>query len=71
MADSRVIKKATIVPEGQQNTIHVEYTNGEKGILFSYYPDQMTFISAEFVGISNDDAQVLFKKRDDLFHTGV
>lgn len=71
MADKRVIKEARIVPDLNQRTVYVVYTDGSEDILFAYYPDQMTFISAEFIGLTNEQAQNLFKKRDDLFHAGV
>ena len=44
--------------------VQVEYADGTKETLFSYYPDELSFSSNEFIGLTRDEAHALRHKKD-------
>lgn len=47
--------------------VHVTYENGDKEMLFSYYPDEISFSSNEFIGLTRDQALSLRHGKDVRF----
>ena len=46
------------------------YDDGSTGVLFSFYPDEISFTSREFVGLTEDEARHLkFKKDNDYLRS--
>lgn len=48
----------------QMPTVTVELDNGETVELFSYYPDELSFSPAEFIGLTVDQARQLKFDKD-------
>ena len=47
-----------------ENYVDVEYENGDKETIFSYFPDELAFSSDEFTNLTKDEALKLFHKKD-------
>jgi hypothetical protein len=47
--------------------VRVHFNNGEEKILFEFYPDEISFTEAEFIGLTEDSAQRLKFDRDKRF----
>ena len=43
------------------------FDDGKRKALFSYYPDEISFTSEEFVGLTEDEARQLFGRKDRAF----
>lgn len=48
-------------------TVKVKYNDGDEETLFSFYPDEISFTSNEFIGLTRDEAGQLRHKRDVAF----
>jgi hypothetical protein len=44
--------------------VKVQLSNGEEKILFSFYPDEISFEESEFVGLTEESAQRLKFEKD-------
>ncbi len=44
--------------------VWVTYEDGEEEMLFSYYPDEISFEKDEFVGLTREQAFHLYHKKD-------
>jgi hypothetical protein len=69
MSDNNTIMKARITPLPKalcdpMPEVWVTLENGEEEKLFSYYPDEISFVSAEFIGLTVKEAQHLKFRRD-------
>ena len=71
-----VIKKCNIgpfpkpMPEGMFNqmpSVNVTLTNGETLNLFEYYPDEISFVESEFIGLTVAEAENLLTRKDVQF----
>ena len=47
-----------------QNEVYVTYYNDKTEKIFSYYADELTFSSEEFLGLTKEQALNLFHKKD-------
>jgi hypothetical protein len=47
--------------------VHVTYEDGTKEFLFSYYPDEVSFNSKEFIGLTRSDAFRLHLTKDKAY----
>jgi len=45
-------------------TVTVTFADGEIKELFSFYPDEISFTESEFIGLTEDEARELRRKRD-------
>jgi len=55
------------MPEGmfdQMPTVRVTLSNGETMKLFEYYPDEITFVESEFIGLTVAEAENLLTRKD-------
>jgi len=55
------------MPEGMFDPmpqVHVTTEDGKEQMLFEYYPDEISFKSDEFVGLTLDEARTLKGKKD-------
>ena len=55
------------MPEGmfdQMPTVRVTLSNGETMKLFEYYPDEITFVESEFIGLTVAEAESLLFQKD-------
>jgi len=55
------------MPEGmfdQMPTVTVKLSNGETLNLFEYYPDEISFVEAEFIGLTVAEAESLLTRKD-------
>ena len=43
------------------------FDDGRQKVLFSYYPDEISFTPEEFVGLTEDEARQLFGRKDREF----
>jgi hypothetical protein len=68
-----VIVKCTIGPYPRPMTegmfdpmpeVKVQFNNGEEKTLFSYYPDELSFIESEFIGLNEESARRLKFEKD-------
>ena len=58
------------MPEGmfdQMPTVRVTLSNGETMKLFEYYPDEITFVESEFIGLTVAEAKNLLTRKDVQF----
>ena len=72
MTDTRRIEDASIspLPKGlfdPMPTVNVILEDGTEVELFSYYPDEISFVASEFVGLTLDEARNLKFKKDKAF----
>jgi len=44
--------------------VKVQLSNGEEKILFSYYPDEISFEESEFIGLTEESARRLKFEKD-------
>jgi hypothetical protein len=47
--------------------VHVTYEDRTKEMLFSYYPDEISFNSKEFLGLTRSEALALRHKKDKAY----
>ncbi|OQC12392.1 MAG: hypothetical protein BWX72_01939 [Firmicutes bacterium ADurb.Bin080] len=68
-----IIKKCAIgpfprpMPEGmfdQMPSVTVTLSNGETLKLFEYYPDEISFVESEFIGLTIEEAENLLTQKD-------
>jgi len=55
------------MPEGmfdQMPTVRVTLSDGETMKLFEYYPDEITFVESEFIGLTVAEAESLLFQKD-------
>ena len=55
------------MPEGmfdQMPTVTVTLSNGETLNLFEYYPDEISFVESEFIGLTIAEAESLLTRKD-------
>ena len=74
MIDSEpIISKCAIgpfprpMPEGmfdQMPSVTVTLSNGETLKLFEYYPDEISFVESEFIGLTIAEAESLLTRKD-------
>ena len=74
MIDSEpIISKCAIgpfprpMPEGmfdQMPSVTVTLSNGETLKLFEYYPDEISFVESEFIGLTVEEAENLLTQKD-------
>ncbi len=58
------------MPEGmfdQMPSVTVTLSNGETIILFEYFPDEISFVESEFIGLTVAEAESLLTKKDVKF----
>ncbi len=60
----RKIKLCEITELGYTNEVDVMYDDGSVEMIFRYYPDELTFDEHEFIGLTKEGAQELFRLRD-------
>ncbi len=65
----RIIRSARITPMPKSlldpvPEVHVTFGDGEEKLLFSYYPDEISFHPSEFVGLTEQQARDLRRKKD-------
>ena len=67
------IKSVTItamprpMPEGMFDPtpeVIATFEDGFTKTLFSFYPDEISFVSSEFIGLSEEEAYDLFQRKD-------
>jgi hypothetical protein len=46
------------------------FTDGTVRRLFSYFPDEISFLPQEFVGMTEDEARALKSKKDSIYLKG-
>ena len=49
---------------GFKNEVDVMFDDGSVEILFMYYPDELTFHEHDFIGLTKDEAMMLFHQKD-------
>jgi len=49
--------------------VHVTYEDGSEEMLFNYYPDEIFFDPKEFVGLTREDAFLLYQVKDRAYLT--
>jgi beta-lactam-binding protein with PASTA domain len=55
------------MPEGmfdQMPSVNVTLSNGESLKLFEYYPDEISFVESEFIGLTVAEAENLLTQKD-------
>lgn len=58
------------MPEGMCDpmpTVSVKFDDGRKADLFTFYPDELTFAEAEFIGLTEVAARDLHRQKDAEF----
>ena len=56
-----------LMPEGmfdQMPSVTVTLSNGETLKLFEYYPDEISFVESEFIGLTVEEAENLITQKD-------
>jgi hypothetical protein len=53
-----------ITKVGFKNEVDAMFDDGSVERLFMYYPDELTFDEREFVGLTKDEAMILYHNRD-------
>lgn len=44
--------------------VKVRFDNGEQKTLFQFYPDEISFVESEFIGLTEQEAQDLKRRKD-------
>jgi hypothetical protein len=44
--------------------VTVTYEDGTQEVLFEYFPDEISFTEAEFIGLTKEEALQLFHRKD-------
>jgi hypothetical protein len=55
------------MPEGmfdKMPDVATTFEDGTTKVLFSFYPDEVMFTESEFVGLTEEEAHLLFHKKD-------
>lgn len=55
------------MPEGmfdQMPSVKVTLSNGESLKLFEFYPDEISFVESEFIGLTVEEAENLLTQKD-------
>lgn len=55
------------MPEGmfdQMPSVKVTLSNGESLKLFDFYPDEISFVESEFIGLTVEEAERLLTQKD-------
>ena len=62
----RIVSAKIIPPAGWGDKAKVMATldDGQEGVIFTYYHDELTFTPEEFVGLTVDEAYELFHRKD-------
>lgn len=63
----RKIVSAKILPPqywGDKAKVMVKFDDGEEGMVFSYYHDELSFFPDEFIGLTEREALDLFHRKD-------
>ncbi len=50
--------------------VKATFSDGSVRTLFSYFPDEVSFLPAEFVGLTEEEAKALKAKKDTRYLTG-
>jgi hypothetical protein len=60
------IVRAKVVHHGYPNksVVEVAYDDGTTEDVVRFYPDELTFCGREFIGLTREEAQHLFYKKD-------
>jgi hypothetical protein len=45
-------------------TVSVDFEDGTSSVLFSYFPDEIQFTAAEFIGLTRAEAMALYGTKD-------
>lgn len=56
-----------LMPDGmfdRMPAVNVILSNGEKLTLFEYYPDEISFVESEFIGLTVGEAESLLTQKD-------
>ncbi len=69
------IVSATISPMPQEvwdplPVITATFSDGSVKVLFSYFPDEISFLTSELIGLTEDEARDLKAKKDSVYLTG-
>lgn len=63
LASGKLGGSELLLPE--MPTVYVKYVEGEEfERLFTYYPDEISFAPAEFIGLTEREARTLFHRKD-------
>lgn len=49
---------------GPMPEVIATFEDGSTKTLFSFFPDEVTFVSREFIGLTEEEAYDLFQQRD-------
>ena len=50
--------------------VTVTFSDGSVKELFSYFPDEISFLPGEFVGLTEEEARALKARKDSVYLTG-
>ena len=69
------IVSATISPMPQEvwdplPVVTATFSDGSVKKLFSYFPDEISFLPSELVGLTEEEARALKAKKDSVYLTG-
>jgi hypothetical protein len=52
---------------GELPAVRVTFEDGTEKELFRFYPDELSFVPAEFIGLTEKEARQLFVKKDTAY----
>ena len=61
---AKTIKTCRIEEKRWTNEIYAEFDDGSKGKVLEYYPDEISFEESELIGLTEDQAYELKRKKD-------
>ena len=69
------IVSATISPIpmevwGPLPVVTAKFSDGSEKQLFSYFPDEISFLPSEFIGLTEEEAKALKAKKDSVYLKG-
>lgn len=67
---NRTITFCEIVRNRFTNEVVVTYDDDSVEVIFSYYPDEVSFDRHEFLGLTQDEAFELFEHKDLVYLRG-
>jgi hypothetical protein len=67
MSEPAKVVTATIIPPmgfGQKARVECRFDTGEVKTVFTYFSDELSFVSSELEGLTEDECKELFTKKD-------
>ncbi len=62
--ERKIVKCRFVHAHWEESKIYVEYDDGSEGLLMTYYPDELSFVESELIGLTEKQAFNLKREKD-------